>query len=166
MDTSYFWHHSLLHEHTHTHTHAPMIIFSLTVAHNLHSSVALHFALYLVHSISYSNISGYLCCQPDVYTHTHTHIQIYSLIAHSSTHLMSLCRSCLPLSLKWNVDMWPPPGPHAYWKLPSWFYPQQVMVIFIISFTLCPLFSALLSFMLKLSEQMSNIPPWGLLIGQ
>lgn len=73
--------------HTYAHTHLIYLYSPSQKAHNLHFSDALHFALYLKHAISSSNINSHLCCRPAIHTHT----QIFSLISHSATHLMSLC---------------------------------------------------------------------------
>lgn len=59
---------------THMSTHAHLIfLYSPSQRLVISISQSLHFALYLAHSISSSNINSHLCCRPVVHTRTQAH---------------------------------------------------------------------------------------------
>lgn len=109
--------------HTYIYTHTPdLYIFSVANAHNLHFSVALHFALNLTRSISSSNINS----RPDAHTYPHAHTDCVSDL--SLRHLLEVFVQILSLTLKWNVNVVPVKAS----CLPRcWFYPLQIFNIFL-----------------------------------
>lgn len=111
--------------HTHIYTHTlDLYIFSVANAHNLHFSVALHFALNLTRSISSANINSHFCCRPDAHTYRHAHTDCVSDL--SLRHLLEVFVQILSLTLKWNVNV----APVKALCLPRCrFYPLQILNI-------------------------------------
>lgn len=112
-------------KHTHIYTHTlDLYIFSVANAHNLHFSVALHFALNLTRSISSANINSHFCCRPDAHTYRHAHTDCVSDL--SLRHLLEVFVQILSLTLKWNVNVAPV---KALCLQRCRFYPLQILNI-------------------------------------